>query len=176
MKAVQVYVSQLRKQLPRDGSTITTHADGYRLELLPDELDAIRFEGMVAAARARAAAGAADEASRLFEQALALWRGRVLAGLSFESYASTDVERLEELRLAAVMDRIDCELALGRHDRVIGELEQLVAEHPLHERVSQQLMLALYRAGRQADALHVYRRTRETLVVRARDRTGQATA
>ncbi len=164
VKSVQVYVSQLRKQLPRDRSTITTHGDGYRVELLPDELDAIRFEGMVAAARARAAAGAADEACRLFEQALALWRGRALAGLSFESYASTDVERLEELRVAAVMDRIDCELALGRHDRVIGELEQLVAEHPLHERLSLQLMLALYRAGRQADALHVYRRTRETLV------------
>ena len=130
VKAVQVYVSQLRKQLSERGSAITRHADGYRLDLRPDELDAIRFEGMVAAARARAAAGAADEATRLFEQALALWHGRALAGISFESYASTDIERLEELRLAAVMDRIDCELALGRRDRVIGELEQLVAEHP----------------------------------------------
>ena len=164
VKAVQVYVSQLRKALPSNGSAIATRADGYLVELVPDELDAIRFESMVTTARARAAAGSVEEASRLFEQALALWRGRVLAGLSFESYASTDVERLEELRLAAVMDRIDCELALGRHDRVIGELEQLTAEHPLVEQLHGQRMLALYRSGRQADALRAYREARETLV------------
>ena len=164
VKAVQVYVSQLRKALPGNGSAIATRADGYLVELVPDELDAIRFESMVTAARARAAAGSVEEASRLFEQALALWRGRALAGLSFESYASTDVERLEELRLAAVMDRIDCELALGRHDRMIGELEQLAAEHPLVEQLHGQRMLALYRSGRQADALRAYREARETLV------------
>jgi YVTN family beta-propeller protein len=164
VKAVQVYVSQLRKALPTNGSAITTRADGYLLELVPDELDASRFEAMVTEARARAAAGSVEEASRSFEQALALWRGRVLAGLSFESYASTDIERLEELRLAAVMDRIDCELALGRHDRVIGELEQLVAEHPLVEQLHGQRMLALYRSGRQAEALRAYREARDTLV------------
>jgi YVTN family beta-propeller protein len=164
VKAVQVYVSQLRKALPGNGNAIATHANGYLLELVPDELDAIRFEHIVTAARASAAAGSVEEASQSFERALALWRGRVLAGLPFESYASTDVERLEELRLAAVMDRIDCELALGRHDRVIGELEQLVAEHPLVEQLHGQLMLALYRSGRQAEALRAYRDARDTLV------------
>ena len=164
VKAVQVYVSQLRKALPGNGSAITTRADGYLLELAPEALDALQFESMVTEARARAAAGSVKEASRSFEQALALWHGRALAGLSFKSYANTDIERLEELRLAAVMDRIDCELALGRHDRVIGELEQLVAKHPLVEQFHGQRMLALYRSGRQAEALHAYRVARDTLV------------
>lgn len=164
VKAVQVYVSQLRKRLAADGSAITTSGSGYVLELAPDELDSLRFERMLAEARARAAAGADDEASRVYEEALALWRGPVLAGLTFESHASTVVERLEESRLAAATSRIDCELALGRHDRVIGELEQLVAEHPLQERLRGQLMLALYRSGRQTEALRAYRSARETLV------------
>ena len=160
VKALQGYVCQPRKALPGNGSAITTRADGYLLELVPDELDALRFEGMVATARARAAASSVEEASRLFGQALALWRGRALAGLSFESYASTDIERLEELRLAVVMDRIDCELAVGGHHALVPELEALVLQYPLREHLRAQLMLALYRAGRQAEALESYQATR----------------
>jgi len=165
-KAVQVYVSQLRKRLAEDRSSIATRADGYVLELAPEQLDAAQFERRLDEARAEAAAGATDEAARLLGAAIALWRGRALAGVTFESYASADVERLEDLRLVAVMERIDCELELGRHERVVGELERLVAQHPLKERLRAQLMLALYRSGRQADALEAYRNARATLVER----------
>ena len=163
-KGVQVYVSQLRKRLGADRNAIATRANGYALELATERLDATRFERTLGEARARAAAGATEQAARLFGDALALWRGRALAGVTLESYASADVERLEELRLVAAIERIDCELELGRHERVIGELSRLVAEHPLKERLRAQLMLALYRSGRQADALVAYRNARETMV------------
>jgi predicted ATPase/DNA-binding SARP family transcriptional activator len=163
-KAVQVYVSQLRKRLGEDRSSVATRANGYVLELAPERLDAAQFERRLGEARARAAVGATEDAARLLGDALALWRGRALAGVSFESYASADVERLEELRLVALMERIDCDLELGRHERLIGELERLVAEHPLKERLRAQLMLALYRSGRQAEALVAYRDAREQLV------------
>src|SRR2546422_678494 len=105
-------------------------------------------------------AGAADT----LRTALALWRGAPLADLAWEPFAHVEITRLEELRLAALEDRIDADLALGRHGQLVAELERLVAEQPLRERPRSQLMLALYRSGRQADALAVYQRARRTLV------------
>jgi DNA-binding SARP family transcriptional activator len=162
-KVVQVYVSQLRKRL--DGSAhIATQPPGYVVAVGADELDALRFERLVAEARTLADAGNLSAAVDRFDAALDLWRGRVLADVTFESFATNEAERLEELRVAALADRIDCELARGRHDRIVGELETLVAEHPLRERFRAQLMLALYRAGRQTDALAVYQDGRRRLV------------
>src|SRR5919202_1979984 len=129
-----------------------------------DALDAKRFEALTAEARELVATGDVKRARELFAEALGLWRGPALAGVELESTTRTEVSRLEELRLAALMDRIDCDLALRRHEQLIGELEALVAEHPLHERLRGQLILALYRAGRQSDALAAYRAARETLV------------
>src|SRR2546423_348303 len=108
--------------------------------------------------------GDADTAGETLRAALALWRGPALADLAWEPFAQAEVVRLEELRLAALEDRIDADLARGRHGQVVAELEQLVAEHPLRERLRGQLMLALYRGGRQADALAVYQRARRTPV------------
>ena len=164
-KAVQVYVSHLRKLLATNGEeTITTHPRGYVLPLDGTGVDADSFVRLAAQARERASAGDAEQAASLFREALSLWRGPALAGLSFEAGARNEVERLEEERLAALMDRIDCDLSLGRHEQLVGELEGLVARHPLRERLRGQLMLALYRSGRQADALRVYREGREALV------------
>jgi YVTN family beta-propeller protein len=163
-KAVQVYVSQLRKALAVNGSAIETRPAGYVLEVNAEHVDAAQFERLVAEARKRQAEGEPEAAARLFRAGHALWRGRALAGLHFESHAASQVESLEELRVSTLMDRIDCDLALGHHTDVVGELEELVAQHPFHERLVSQLMLALYRASRQADALRVYRDARETLV------------
>jgi DNA-binding SARP family transcriptional activator len=156
---VQRQISELRKALG-DESIIETRSPGYVIRLEPEQLDLDRFERLAGDAgreEARLAAG-------LLCQALDLWRGPPLADLAYESFARPAVERLEEIRLAAIEQRIEAELALGRHTEVTAELEQLVAEHPLRERFRGQLMLALYRAGRQAEALDVYRKTRERLV------------
>jgi YVTN family beta-propeller protein len=164
-KAVQVYVSQLRKLLTHNGEqAIATRPRGYILSLDGESVDALSFERIAREARERAASGDAEQAAFLFREGLELWRGPALAGLIFESVARNEVERLEEERLAALMDRIDCDLSLGRHEQLVGELEGMVAQHPLQERFRSQLMLALYRSGRQADALRVYREGRETLV------------
>src|SRR5206468_7862423 len=96
--------------------------------------------------------------------ALALWRGEAFAAFTFEPFAQADITRLTELRLTALEDRVGADLSLGEHSALVGELAQLVSEHPLRERLAGQLMVALYRSGRQADALRVYRRLRETLV------------
>ena len=162
-KAVQVYVSQLRKRLAHNGSPIATREVGYVLEVDAECLDVNRFDRLVAEARERAP-GETETAARLFRTALALWRGETLAGLRFQSYAASEVARLEHARLGAVMDRIDCDLTLGSHSEVVGELETLVAQHPFEERLRSQLMLALYRTGRQADALRAYREAREMFV------------
>ena len=164
-KAVNVYVSQLRKALARNGvDPITTADGGYRFEIDSQELDAARMQQLLASARERTAAGKLEAAGELLSEALTLWRGPTLAGLLLESHGRDEVSRLDGLRLTALMDRIDCDLALGRHEDVLGELQVLVGEHPLRERLRAQLLLALYRADRQAEALDAYQQTRDVLV------------
>ena len=148
MKALQGHVSQLRKALGAE--RVITKPPGYALRVEEGELDLDRFEQLVREGREHLAAGDPKAASRELESALALWRG--------------PAPGLDDRRLAAVEDRIDSDLALRRHRHVVAELETLVAAHPLRERLRGQLMLALYRSGRQADALEQYRQTRETLV------------
>jgi DNA-binding SARP family transcriptional activator len=156
-KIVQVYVSRLRKRLGE--ARVLTRPPGYVLRAEPAELDLARFERLVADAR-RAEAGTAAE---MLRNALALWRGPPLADLAFERFAQAEIVRLEELRWAALELRIDADLAAGRAAELIGELEALIAEHPLRERLHAQLMLALYRCARQAEALAAYRRARGEL-------------
>jgi DNA-binding SARP family transcriptional activator/streptogramin lyase len=164
-KAVNVYVSQLRKVLTRNGGDPIATADGgYRFRIESGELDSTRMEHLLAIARERVAAGELEAAAELRREALALWRGPTLAGLLLESHGRDEVAQLDELRLAAQMDRIDCDLGLGRHAQVLGELQVLVGEHPLRERLRAQQMLALYRADRQADALEAYAEARRMLV------------
>jgi DNA-binding SARP family transcriptional activator len=160
---VQRQISELRKALGSP-SVIDTRSPGYALHLSPDQLDLARFERTSAEAAHALGRGEAEVAADLFRQALELWRGTPLADLAYESFAQTSIERLQEIRLAALEQRVEAELALGHHAQLVGELEELVAEHPLRERIRGQLMLALYRSGRQAEALDVYRRTREALV------------
>ncbi len=147
-KALQVYVSQLRKALGKE--RIATRSPGYRIQVEAEEVDLIRFERLVAAGQAR--------------EALSLWRGPPLADFAYHRFAESEIERLEELRLACLEDRIEADLAAGRHAVVVGELEALVSRHPLRERLRGQLMLALYRSGRQAEALEVYQDARRALV------------
>jgi DNA-binding NarL/FixJ family response regulator/DNA-binding SARP family transcriptional activator len=164
-KAVNVYVSQLRKALEHAGADpITTASGGYRLQVEPDAVDASRVQRLVASAREHVAQGELGSAAEHFREALSLWRGPTLAGLQLESFGRDEVAQLDELRLAVLMDRIDCDLALGRHEQALGELNVLVREHPLRERLRGQQMLALYRADRQAEALDAYAEARRTLV------------
>jgi predicted ATPase/DNA-binding SARP family transcriptional activator len=159
---LQVHVSQLRKLLP-DG-TIETASSGYRLVVEPEGVDVFEFVRISEEGRTALAAGDVAGAAETLRSALALWQGPPLADLAWEPFAHAEIARLEELRLAAIEDRIEADLALGRHGQVVPELERLVLEQPLRERLRGQLMLALYRAGRQADALAVYQRARRTLV------------
>lgn len=162
-RTLQAYVSNLRKTLDNAvPGTLTSRAPGYLLTADPQDVDAQRFEGLVEAGRRHLATDPAIARARLCE-ALSLWRGTPYADLAGEMSLRPEITRLEELRSAAIAERIDADLALGRQDAVIGELETLIAEHPLTERFRAQLMLALYRSGRQADALRAYRRTREAL-------------
>jgi DNA-binding SARP family transcriptional activator len=164
-KAVNVYVSLLRKALTRNGrDPIATADGGYRIEVGADELDVAHMQQLLATAREHAAAGELEAAIELLRKALDLWRGPTLAGLLLESHGRDEIAQLDELRLTALMDRIDGDLALGRHEQVLGELQVLVGEHPLRERFRAQQMLALYRAGRQAEALEAYQQAREVLV------------
>jgi DNA-binding SARP family transcriptional activator len=157
-KSVQVYVSRLRKELG-DGRLVT-RSPGYLLRVEPSELDLARFQVLVAHADSADPAAAAA----LLREALALWRGPPLADLAYEPFARSHVARLEDLRFTALEQRIDADLASGEHARLTGELEGLVAQHPLRERLRGQLMLALYRSGRQAEALGAYQAARATLV------------
>jgi predicted ATPase len=159
---IQVYISQLRKLLPE--GALETAPPGYRLVIEPESVDLFEFVRLSQAGRTALTTGDATRAADTLRAALALWRGPPLADLAWEPFAHGEIVRLEELRLAALEDRIDADLALGRHGQLVGELERLVAEQPLRERLRGQLMLALYRAGRQADALAVYQRARKTLV------------
>ena len=160
--ALRVNVSRLRKALPQD--VLTTRSPGYVIRVEPDELDLHRFERLVDEGRSLLARGLAADASERLRDALSLWRGPALADFAYESFAQAAIARLEEIRLAAVELRIDADLALGRHDELVGELEALVAEHPLRERLRRYLMTALYRSGRQAEALDAYQDARRALV------------
>jgi DNA-binding SARP family transcriptional activator len=158
-KVLQVYVSQLRKVLGSD--RIETHAAGYAVRVQPPELDLSRFEALTEAART-----AADPARRssLLADALSLWRGAPLAEFRDEPFAAAAARRLDDLRISALEQRLEADLELGRHDRVVPELEGLVAQEPLRERPRRQLMVALYRSGRQAEALACYRDGRRRIV------------
>jgi DNA-binding SARP family transcriptional activator/class 3 adenylate cyclase len=162
--ALRVRVSQLRKALEDGDGVILTRPPGYVLHVAPDALDALRFERLLDEGRKALAAGRAEPAAATLHDALALWRGPALADVAYEPWAQSEIARLEELRRAGLEERIEADLALGRHAELVGELEALVAAEPLRERLRGQLMLALYRSGRQADALAAYRATREALV------------
>jgi DNA-binding SARP family transcriptional activator len=161
-KAVHVVASRLRSALGE--GVVRSHGYGYALAMAPGELDADRFEGLARRGRAELASGDPREAAETLGQALALWRGPALADVADADFAQPVIARLEDLRLACVSDRIDADLACGRHAHAIGELEALVREHPLRERLRGQQMLALYRAGRQADALQAYRHACDALI------------
>ena len=164
--ALRNHVSRLRKVLGAAGADeprLVARAPGYLLRVELGELDLEDFERLVGAGREALAAGDAAGAAESFRVAESLWQGRPLADLELESFARVEIERLEELRLAAVEARLDAELALGRHSVLVSEVEALAREHPYRERFRAQLMLALYRSGRQAEGLEVYRRTRTLL-------------
>jgi WD40 repeat protein/DNA-binding SARP family transcriptional activator len=163
VRTVQVYVSRLRKALG-GGDVLETTPAGYRLNVRPGELDRERFEDLVEAGRGALAADDAARAAEILREALGLWRGPPLAELTFENSIHADVARLEEQRIEAVETRVEADLAAGREAELVGELRQLVALYPTRERLAGQLMLALYRCGRQADALESYNRARRTLV------------
>jgi DNA-binding SARP family transcriptional activator len=143
---LQLYVSHLRRLLDGNGAEIVTHGRGYELRLTDGDVDAIRFERLIDEARGR--------------DALALWRGEPLADLADEPFAAAEIRRLEELRLRAAEQAIDADLEAGRHADVIGELDALIDQHPLREKLHAQRMVALYRCGRQAEALDAYREAR----------------
>jgi len=161
-KNVQIYVSQLRKALGE--RTIVTAKNGYSLDLVSDAVDADRFDHLVERGRGDFADGDPEGAAAAFREALDLWRGPPLADFAYADFAQAEIARLEEARLVVVEERIEADLRLGRHAELVPELESLVREHPLRERLREQLMLALYRSGRQADALAVFRDTRRLLV------------
>ena len=171
-KILQNYVSQLRRVLGDD--RLQTQARGYALRVEPGELDLDRFRQRFEEGRRARAAGDPERAVLLLREALALWRGAPLADFAYEPFARDEIGRLEELRLSALVERLDADLALGRHVDLIGELEALVAQHPLQERLRGQLMLALYRSGRQAEALQVYQDARRTLAEELGLEPGQA--
>ena len=161
---VQVAVSRLRKSLGASGALIETQALGYRFALPSEALDARRFEDILAEGRAALRAGDPMRSASLLRIALGLWRGPALADFLYEPFAQPEIRRLEELRLGAVEERIEADLALGRHAELVGELEALARTHALRERLWGQWMRALYGAGRQAEALAVYHDARRVLV------------
>jgi DNA-binding SARP family transcriptional activator len=163
-KVLQNCVSALRKELPGGSETLRTVGGGYVLRVSKGECDLDRFETLVAEGRAALAEDQPDDAARRLRDALALWRGPPLSDFAYESFAQEEIVRLQELHLAAVEERIEADLALGRHAELVAELEGLVARHPLRERLRGQLMKALYRSGRQAEALAAYHDARRALL------------
>jgi eukaryotic-like serine/threonine-protein kinase len=169
-KALQGHVSTLRKLLEPDrgpsvdGRVILTRGSGYELRLESDQLDLGRFERLREEGRRAQAQGDPERAAVRLREALSLWHGPPLADFAYEPFAQAEITRLEDLRVATLEDRVEADLAVGRHAELVGELEALVKEHPLRERLRAQLMLALYRAGRQAEALDAYQAARQALV------------
>jgi YVTN family beta-propeller protein len=162
VKIVQGYVSNLRKVLGE--GLLVTRGRGYLLQTEPDQTDVDRFESLVTEGRRALQAGDARAAAARLREALGLWRGPPLADFAYESFAQSEIARLDESRLGALEARFDAELALGEHARLVAELDAIVDEHPHRERLIAQLMLALYRSGRQVDALESYRVARQRLV------------
>jgi DNA-binding SARP family transcriptional activator len=158
MASLQNGIGQLRKVL--GANVLETRAPGYVLRIEPEQVDANRFERSLEDARGLLPQDRREHLVRALES----WRGPALSEFAFQNFAQPEIRRLDELRLAAIAERIDADLELGRHGDVIGELEGLVAEHPLRESFLRQLMLALYRAGRQAEALDVYQAARTRFV------------
>jgi DNA-binding SARP family transcriptional activator/ABC-type transport system substrate-binding protein len=171
--SLDVQVSRLRKAFEPD-APLVTRGGGYALEVGLEDVDASRFERLLEHARKANATAQPREALTALEEGLALWRGDALGDLAYEEFARTEAERLEELRLVAIEERIEAELALGQHARLVPELEALSTKHPQRERGRGQLMLALYRSGRQAEALRVYADTRTRLVAELGIEPGQA--
>ena len=161
LNSVHIYVSQLRKAL--GNGRLETHGHGYLLALEPEQLDLGRFERLLGDGRELLTSGDADRAAGALRAALGLWRGPPLSDVAFEPFAQAEIARLDELRLAAHEERIEADLALGRHAELVPELEGLVREHPLRERLRAQLMLALFRSGRQSEALDAYQQARKLL-------------
>ena len=164
LHTVQVFVSRLRRVLGSAADRLVTRGPGYVLELDVDAIDADRCERLYTSARAALAAGEYSRAEGFLRDALALWRGSALADFTYERFAQSAIARLEELRLSCREEFIDAELALGRHQQLVPELQAFVREQPLRERPRGQLMLALYRSGRQAEALEDFRTARQTLI------------
>jgi DNA-binding SARP family transcriptional activator/ABC-type branched-subunit amino acid transport system substrate-binding protein len=166
-KTLQVHVSRLRRALAaHDDSNgmVVTRERGYQLQLDPERLDLHRFERLVADGRRALAEGPPERAARKLEEALSLWRGQPLGELVDEPFAQREIPRLDKLRVDALEQLIEARLELGRHDEVVGQLETLIREHPYRERLRAQLMLALYRSDRQADALQAYQDARRQLI------------
>ena len=165
VKNVQIHVSRLRKALEATspGSVVQTRPNGYALAVAPGELDVDRFERLVEEGRRALAAGEPAQAETALREALSLRRGEPLSDFAYDSFAQSEIARLDELQLAALEERLQADLALGRHEDITAELRGLVAQHPLRERLRGHLMLALYRSGRKADALRVYDEARRAL-------------
>jgi DNA-binding SARP family transcriptional activator len=163
-KSLSVHVSNLRKALGTNGGLVQTRPTGYVLDIAANDVDSQRFEELTRRGKDELAAGEPDAAARTFGEAFELWRGSPLADVPLEDALGVEIARLEEVRQNALEDRLQAELERGRHVEAIPALEAAVAEHPLRERLRAQLMLALYRAGRQAEALDLYRQTRSLLV------------
>ena len=161
--SLDVQISRLRKAFgPED--LVKTRSGGYVLKVEPEQIDAHRFERLLEEGKRQNASGHHSEALATLDAAVALWRGAPLADLAYEDFARPEIERLEELRLVATEERSEAELALGRHDTLVPELEALTAKHGPRERLRGQLMLALYRSGRHVEALRVYADTRKRLI------------
>ena len=161
VNALHAAVSRLRRVLEDgdDGAALVTRSGGYLLSARAEQLDALVFEGLLAKGQKLLAAGDPASAATCLDEALGLWRGAALADLATVDVLQPEMRRLEQLRLVARMERVQCGLAVGAHDEMIPELEKLLVADPLSERARGQLMVALYRADRQADALEVYRQT-----------------
>jgi DNA-binding SARP family transcriptional activator/tetratricopeptide (TPR) repeat protein len=159
--SLQAAISRLRRVLPR--GRLMTEASGYLLRFFPEELDVTQFEQLVSEGREALTAGAAEQAAHTLRQALSLWQGPALADFRYEPFAQAEIVRLEELHLTCLEERIEADLALGLTGVLVAELRRLVSEHPVRERLRGQLMLVLYRDGRQAEALEVYREFRSVL-------------
>ena len=162
-KALQVYVARLRATLGEESARLVTHPIGYVLTIERDELDRHRCERLAGEGRSALRAGDCARAAEQLREALALWRGPPFAEFAYEAFAQPEISRLEELRLAMLEDRIEADLGCGEAAELVGELETLVRDHPLRESLRRQLVLALYRSGRQAEALEAYRAARRML-------------